>query len=80
MRIPRDIDGDRLAALLSRFDYEITRQVGSHIRMTTSRSGEHHLTIPRHRPLKVGTLSAIVGDVAAHLGLSKEQVLRDLFS
>jgi len=76
MRIPRDIDGDKLATLLSTFEYEVTRQVGSHIRLTTSRNGEHHLTIPRHRPLKVGTLNAIVGDVAVHLGLSKEQVLK----
>ena len=80
MRIPRDIDGDKLATLLSTFEYEVTRQAGSHIRLTTSRNGEHHLTIPRHRPLRVGTLNAIVGDVAAHLGLSKEQVLKVLFS
>jgi predicted RNA binding protein YcfA (HicA-like mRNA interferase family) len=80
MRIPRDIDGDKLAALLSRFGYEITRQVGSHIRLTTSRNGEQHLTIPRHRSLKVGTLNAIVGDVATHLDMTKEQVLKEVFS
>jgi predicted RNA binding protein YcfA (HicA-like mRNA interferase family) len=80
MRIPRDIDGDKLATLLSGFGYEITRQAGSHIRLTTSRNGEHHLTIPRHRPLKVGTLNAVVNDVAAHLGFTKEQVLKELFS
>jgi len=80
MRIPRDIDGDKLATLLSRFDYEITRQAGSHIRLTTFRNGEHHLTVPRHRPLKVGTLNAVVNDVAGHLGLPKEQVLKELLS
>ena len=55
MRIPRDIDGDRLATLLSGFDFEITRQAGSHIRLATSCNGEYHLTILRHRPLRVGT-------------------------
>lgn len=80
MRIPRDIDGDKLAKLLSRFDYEITRQTGSHIRLTTSRGGEHHLTVPKHRLLKVGTLNAIISDVASHLNLSKEQVLKELLS
>jgi predicted RNA binding protein YcfA (HicA-like mRNA interferase family) len=52
MRIPRDVDGEKLAQLLSRFGYEITRQTGSHLRLTTAHSGEHHLTIPRHKALK----------------------------
>lgn len=80
MRIPRDIDGDRLASLLSRFGYEISRQAGSHIRLTTLRNGEHHLTVPKHRPLKVGTLNSIVTDIASHLGVSKEEVIKALFS
>ena len=80
MRIPRDIDGDKLAKLLSRFDYETTRQTGSHIRLTTRRNGEHHITVPRHRTLKVGTLNAIVTDIAAHLDVSKKQILKDLFA
>ena len=80
MRIPRDIDGDKLARLLSKYDYELTRQTGSHIRLTTSRNGEHHLTVPKHKQLKVGTLNAIVSDVAQHLSLPKDQVLRELFN
>jgi len=80
MRIPRDVDGDELATLLSKFEYEITRQAGSHLRLTTARNGVHHLTVPRHRPMKVGTLNSVIGDIAAHLGLSKEQVLDELFS
>jgi predicted RNA binding protein YcfA (HicA-like mRNA interferase family) len=79
MRIPRDIDGDKLASLLSRFGYETTRQTGSHIRLTTFHNGEDHLTVPKHGALKVGTLNAIITDVAGHLGVSKEDVLRVLF-
>ena len=79
MRIPRDVDGEKLAQLLSEFGYEATRQTGSHLRLTTTRNGEHHVTIPRHKALKVGTLNAVIADVADHLGISKEQVLKDLF-
>ncbi len=36
MRIPRDIEGKSLANLLTRYGYEITRQTGSHIRLTST--------------------------------------------
>lgn len=80
MRIPRDVDGEKLSQLLAKFGYGITRQTGSHLRLTTTRNGEHHLTIPRHKALKVGTLNDVVADAADHLGISKEQVLGELFS
>jgi predicted RNA binding protein YcfA (HicA-like mRNA interferase family) len=75
MRLPRDITGAQLAKSLAKFGYVITRQTGSHIRLTTQQSGEHHITIPAHHPVRIGTLNAILSDVAAHLGLSKEDVL-----
>jgi len=54
MKLPRDVGGNDLAALLSRYGYEITRQTGSHLRLTSSAGdGAHNLTIPAHRPLKV---------------------------
>lgn len=56
MKIPRDLNGRDLARALGRLCYEVTRQTGSHIRLTTSRGGTHHVTIPDHRPLRVGTL------------------------
>lgn len=80
MRVPRDLGGEGLAKLLRTYGYEKTRQSGSHIRLTTALEGEHHhITIPRHKPLKIGTLNAILGDVAGHLSLSKEDVARELF-
>jgi hypothetical protein len=36
--------------------------------------GQHHITIPNHDPIKLGTLSAIVREIAQHLNLTKEQV------
>jgi predicted RNA binding protein YcfA (HicA-like mRNA interferase family) len=51
MRIPRDIDGKSLPKLLARYGYELTRQTGSHIRLTSRICGEeHHITIPDHNP------------------------------
>ena len=80
MKLPRNISGSDLVKLLSRnFNYEITRQKGSHVRLTTQEPSEHHITIPHHKPLKVGTLSAILADVAEHLGLSREELTEILF-
>jgi hypothetical protein len=47
--------------------------------LTTQRGGEHHVTVPQHRPLKVGTLNGILKDVAAHMGLSRAELLEKLF-
>lgn len=80
MRLPRDLGGEELARLLRKYDYEVTRQVGSHMRLTTLRDGEHHVTIPRHTPLRVGTLNEILREVAAHLDIERDDLLKSLFS
>jgi predicted RNA binding protein YcfA (HicA-like mRNA interferase family) len=46
VRLPRDLGGEELAVLLGRYGYEVTRQTGGHMRLTTTRGGEHHVTIP----------------------------------
>jgi len=79
MKLPRDIGGEELAKLLSKYGYEITRQKGSHLRLTTTLKGEHHLTIPKHKPLKVGTLSGILGEVSSYLEITKEFLIIELF-
>jgi hypothetical protein len=50
------------------------------MRLTTTSPREHHITIPRHDPLSLGTLRAIVDDVAAHLELTRDQLLGRLFN
>jgi len=35
MRLPRDLSGSDLAQALRKFGYSITRQAGSHIRLST---------------------------------------------
>jgi predicted RNA binding protein YcfA (HicA-like mRNA interferase family) len=66
VRLPRDCSADTLVKALVSFGYVPTRQTGSHIGVTTSIQGEHHVTIPNHRPMRVGTLHAILKDVAEH--------------
>jgi predicted RNA binding protein YcfA (HicA-like mRNA interferase family) len=79
MRIPRDLGGEELAQLLQQYGYEVTRQVGSHMRLTTQQGGEHHVTIPRHKTLRVGTLNGILKDVAEHIRLSRDELVKSLF-
>lgn len=79
MRLPRDLSGRDLARSLELFGYRISRQVGSHMRLTTLQGGEHHITIPGHDSLRVGTLSAIIAEVARHLDLSRDQIAERLF-
>lgn len=80
MRLPRDLSGTELANLLRGYGYETTRQTGSHLRLTSSIKGrEYHITIPRHHQLGGGTLSAILGDVATYLDISRQELIEGLF-
>jgi predicted RNA binding protein YcfA (HicA-like mRNA interferase family) len=79
MKLPRDLGGEELARLLSRYGYRETHRAGSHIRLTASEPSEHHITIPAHPSLKVGTLSAILAEVAAHLRKTKADLIAELF-
>ena len=78
MRLPRDLAAELLIKGLKRLGYETTRKSGSHIRMTIRTDGEHHITIPNHSSLRVGTLSAILNDVASYLKIDREELLEKL--
>ena len=79
MRLPRDVSGESLATALGAFGYTVSRQKGSHIRLTTQNHGEHHITIPNHDPLRLGTLNGILKDVADHAGLTRDEIAEMLF-
>jgi predicted RNA binding protein YcfA (HicA-like mRNA interferase family) len=79
MRLPRDLSGDDLVRALRPLGYVVTRQTGSHMRLTTTQRGEHHITIPRHHPLRIGTLAGILSDVAVHFARTREELLQELF-
>ena len=79
MKIPRDVHGADLARALRILGYEQVRREGSHIRLTTQLNGTHHVTVPNHQPLKIGTLaSGVLKPVAAHHKLSVEELVRRL--
>jgi predicted RNA binding protein YcfA (HicA-like mRNA interferase family) len=76
VKLPRDVSGADLIKALRALGYQQIRQDGSHIRLTTEQSGTHHVTIPNHSPLKLGTLSAILKAVAFHHRVGVEELVR----
>ena len=80
MKLPRNVSGSQLAKLLQRYGYAVTRQSGSHLRLTSnSRSVQHHITVPDHAALRLGTLAKILSDVAAYLEMSRGDLEQELF-
>ena len=79
MKLPRDITGRELAQALGKLGYGVDHQTGSHIRLVTREPSEHHVTVPDHDPIKIGTLNAILRDVGEHARLDRVALLRVLF-
>jgi predicted RNA binding protein YcfA (HicA-like mRNA interferase family) len=80
LRLPRDLSGHDLARALRRYDYVITRQAGSHLRLkSTHRGTDHYITIPAHQALKLGTLNSIISAVATYLEMDRALLLQELF-
>lgn len=79
MRLPRDLDAPTLIKALARLGYAPVRQSGSHIRLHRQAVPVHTITVPNHSPLRVGTVSAILAEVARLHGLSRDQLLTALF-
>jgi predicted RNA binding protein YcfA (HicA-like mRNA interferase family) len=70
-KIPRDISAKDVCGILEKYGYQKTRQTGSHIRLTNLSMGKaHHVTIPDHDPIKIGTLNHIMNYPAASNGVS----------
>ena len=79
-KIPTDLSGKELVKLLKPFGYSITRQSGSHIRLTSNYMGfKHDITIPDHNYLKIGTLNSILNDLTGYLKLDKETLKKKIF-
>ena len=78
MKTPRDLTGVELAKALKILGYAITRQNGSHIRVTTLQNGEHHEVVPNHSPIKIGTLRSILRNIAQHHQISTAELLDKL--
>jgi predicted RNA binding protein YcfA (HicA-like mRNA interferase family) len=77
LRLPlRNINAEELIKFLKTYGYEITRQIGSHIRFSSNFKGyQHNLIIPNHKPIKIGTLNNILNDVARYLEIDKAEIV-----
>jgi len=75
VKTPRDLSGAELAKALRVHGYVVTRQSGSHLRVTTQTGGEHHEVIPNHSPVKIGTLKGILRNIAAHHQINIQKLM-----
>lgn len=75
MKIPRNLNGTALVKALRKLGYGRVRQDGSHMRLSTTVNGTHHVTVPAHKPLKIGTLLSILKSIAAHHQMTLEELL-----
>jgi len=75
VKTPRDLSGAELAKALRVHGYVVTRQSGSHLRVTTQTGGEHHEVIPNHSPVKIGTLKGILRNIAAHHQINIQKLI-----
>ena len=79
MKRPRDLSASDLVLRLKPFGYRVTRQVGSHLRLTTDQNGQHHITVPAHRRLTIGKINAVVWELVRHFGQPRGEIARRLF-
>ncbi|MGO8931890.1 MAG: type II toxin-antitoxin system HicA family toxin [Limisphaerales bacterium] len=79
MKVPRDLSGRQLIKVrCSNWGYRQVHQEGSHVVLQTEAPGHQRLSIPKHNPLRVGTLNSIVRAVATHKGVDRQSVLDSL--
>lgn len=79
MKFPRNVSARELVKSLRKIGYEVTRQKGSHIRLTCITPKEHHITVPNHDPIKIGTLAAILTEIAKTRNQSKDELINQIF-
>ena len=80
MKVPRDVNADELIILLERYGYAVVRQTGSHIRMEKKTDeGIHNVTVPNHKPIKIGTLQSIAKDICNFNKIDINSFYRQLY-
>lgn len=79
MKIPRDLSGhDLVAVLCRRWGYIKIHQVGSHAILQTQEPTPHRVVIPMHKAIRIGTLNGILRAVANHKGVDRQAILDSL--
>ena len=77
MKTPRNLNGKDLCDRMSRVGYFRDRKAGDHFVMVNE-ARTHTVSVPQHKPLKVGTLASILNDLIEATGLSREELFRKL--
>lgn len=81
MKLPRNLSGENLITSLIKLGYQVTRQKGSHVRLSIKLLEEtHHITIPNHKSLKIGTLNNILTEIATIHKIPKNELIEKLFT
>jgi len=76
-KMPRDISGAELIKGLEKLGYKVIRRSsGSHVRLQKE---SHVITVPDHQMLKIGTLNAILIEIAAAINKTKFEVIDMIF-
>lgn len=75
MKLPRDLTGDDLLRGLRCIGYALDRQAGSHMIMRCDSPRAHSVTVPNHKPIKIGTLSSILHEIALQRSMSVDALL-----
>jgi predicted RNA binding protein YcfA (HicA-like mRNA interferase family) len=78
MKTPRGVSADRLIRALERLGYKVVRQKGSHVRLRHEGPPVHLITIPQHTSLRIGTLHAILAEVAQMQSITAESLAESL--
>ena len=69
MKLPRDLNGAELVKVLCKHYGSVRiHQEGSHIILQTEVPRHHRIPIPDHKPLRLGTLNAILNALARAQG------------
>ena len=79
MKVPRNISGSDLISYLLTIGFKKIRQTGSHIRLECIIDGEQYgITVPLRDPLKTGTLTHIVKEIAQKTGRDRVSIMEEL--
>jgi len=79
MKVPRNISGSDLIGYLLSNGFQKVRQTGSHVRLECTIDGEQYgITIPLHDPLKTGTFTHIVKEIAEKTGRDWVSIMEEI--
>lgn len=74
--LPTNLFAPTLVKALSKIGYMSISQRGSHIKL--KKDGKRPITIPNHKPVRLGTLRSILTQVAAYEECSLDELLGKL--